>query len=56
MRSYPESSSLYTINDEMEKLTVNLLVNLHDDEKSEDNIKNLANDMEDLINDLDKYE
>lgn len=45
-----------SINEEMEKLTVNLLLNLHEDDKSEDNIKNLANDMEDLINDLDKYE
>ena len=38
------------------KLTVELILNSHDDEKSEDNIKNLVNDMEKLINDISKYE
>ncbi len=44
-----------SINDEMEKLTVELILNMQDD-KSDDNLDNLVNDMEDLIGDIDKYE
>ncbi len=43
-----------SINDEMEKLTVELI--LKHDVKSDDNIDNLINDMEDLIDDVNKYE
>ncbi len=49
-------NNINSINEEMEKLTVELILNSHDDEKSEDNIKNLVNDMEKLINDISKYE
>ena len=45
-----------SINDEMEKLTVELILNMHDDEKSDENINSLVNEMEDLIDDIDKYE
>ena len=38
----------------MEKLTVELI--LKHDVKSDDNIDNLINDMEDLIDDVNKYE
>lgn len=45
-----------SINEEMEKLTVELILNMHEDDKSDENIKNLVNDMKDLINDVNKYE
>lgn len=49
-------SIINSINEEMEKLTLNLLLNLHEDDKAENDIENLTNDIEDLINDIDKYE
>ncbi|RAP49067.1 MAG: hypothetical protein BZ138_08335 [Methanosphaera sp. rholeuAM270] len=45
-----------SINEELEKLTVELILNMHDDVKSEDDFNNLLNDMENLIEDIDKYE
>ena len=47
---------LNSINDEIEKLTVELILNMHEDEKSDENLKNLVNEMEDLRNDVNKYE
>jgi hypothetical protein len=49
-------NKITSINEEMEKLTVELILNIHEDEKSDDNIKNLVEDMENLINDVNKYE
>lgn len=45
-----------SINEEMEKLTVELVLNMSEDDKSEDNINNLLGDMEDLIDDINKYD
>lgn len=49
-------NNINSINDEMEKLTVELILNMHEDDKSDENIKNLVDDMENLINDINKYE
>ncbi|MBE6493733.1 MAG: zinc ribbon domain-containing protein [Methanosphaera stadtmanae] len=49
-------NKINSINEEMEKLTVELILNIHEDEKSDDKIQNLVNDMENLINDINKYE
>lgn len=45
-----------SINDEMEKLTVELVLTMHDDDKSDEKINSLVNEMEELIDDIDKYE
>ena len=45
-----------SINEEMEKLAVELVLNMPDDVKSDDSINGLLKDMENLISDIDKYE
>jgi len=49
-------NNINSINEEMEKLTVELILNFHEDDKSDEKIKNLVDDMENLINDINKYE
>ena len=49
-------NNINSINEEMEKLTVELILNIHEDDKSDENIKNLVDDMENLINYINKYE
>ena len=48
-------SILKSIIDQIEDLTNELVININSDEESHDNVKNLVDDMEDLIDSVKEY-